>query len=170
MSRSLTTRSTNPKIMDDNIKILDDNLGKASAPDAEDVVYDNTDSGLTADDVQSAIDELNTKITLVKTEFTPNYGASADLAARNFFVTDNLTFIEAHFCLRSTEAITHDVDLIALPNIAKNKIPQYGIGVETSNNKAHIVYNSENYIYLDGSDITADSDGVFAGMIRISLL
>lgn len=59
MARSLTTRSTNPKIMDDNIKILDDNLGKASAPDAEDVVYDNTDSGLAADDVQSAIDEIH---------------------------------------------------------------------------------------------------------------
>ena len=58
MARSLTTRSTNPKIMDGNIKILDDNLGKASAPDAEDVVYDNTDSGLTADDVQAAIDEI----------------------------------------------------------------------------------------------------------------
>ncbi len=58
MARSITTRSTNPKIMDDNIKILDDNLSKASAPDAEDVVYDNTDSGLTATDVQEAIDEV----------------------------------------------------------------------------------------------------------------
>ena len=61
MARSVTTRSTNPKIMDDNIKILDDNLGKASAPDAEDVVYDNTGSGLTADDVQAAIDVVNGK-------------------------------------------------------------------------------------------------------------
>lgn len=58
MARSITTRSTNPKIMDDNIKILDDALAIASAPPAEDVVYDNTNSGLTADDVQAAIDEL----------------------------------------------------------------------------------------------------------------
>ena len=59
MARSITTRSTNPKIMDDNIKILDDALAIASAPPAEDVVYDNTDSGLTADDVQEAIDEIS---------------------------------------------------------------------------------------------------------------
>lgn len=58
MARSITTRSTNPKIMDDNIKILDDALAIASAPPAENVVYDNTDSGLTADDVQAAIDEI----------------------------------------------------------------------------------------------------------------
>lgn len=60
MARSITTRSTNPKIMDDNIKILDDALGGVSAPEASDVSYDNTDSGLTADDVQGAIDEINT--------------------------------------------------------------------------------------------------------------
>ena len=58
MARSITTRSTNPKIMDDNIKILDDALAIVSAPPAEDVVYDNTDSGLTATDVQDAIDEV----------------------------------------------------------------------------------------------------------------
>lgn len=61
MARSITTRSTNPKIMDDNIKILDDALAVASTPPAEDVTYDNTDSGLTADDVQDAIDEVLTK-------------------------------------------------------------------------------------------------------------
>lgn len=59
MARSITTRSTNPKIMDDNIKILDDALAVASTPPAENVSYDNTDSGLTADDVQDAIDELS---------------------------------------------------------------------------------------------------------------
>ena len=69
MARSITTRSTNPKIMDDNIKILDDALAAASTPPAEDVSYDNTNSGLTADDVQGAIDEIaNLKsISVVKT-------------------------------------------------------------------------------------------------------
>ena len=58
MARSITTRSTNPKIMDDNIKILDDALAEASTPPAEDVSYDNSDSGLTATNVQEAIDEI----------------------------------------------------------------------------------------------------------------
>lgn len=58
MARSITTRSINPKIMDDNIKILDDALAAASTPPAENVSYDNTNSGLTAENVQAAIDEL----------------------------------------------------------------------------------------------------------------
>ena len=62
MARSITTRSTNPKIMDGNIKILDDALASASTPPAENVSYDNTDSGLAADDVQGAIDEVVEKI------------------------------------------------------------------------------------------------------------
>ena len=61
MARSITTRSTNPKIMDDNIKILDDALADVSNLEASDVSYDNTDSGLTADNVQAAIDEINVK-------------------------------------------------------------------------------------------------------------
>ncbi len=61
MARSITTRSTNPKIMDDNIKILDDALASASTPPAEDVSYDNTDSGLTATNTQEAIDETINK-------------------------------------------------------------------------------------------------------------
>ena len=85
----ITIRSTNPKILDDNIAKLEKAIqaGDVSAnpsgtaeetllstigidgkkyelgPSAENTSYDNTDSGLTADDVQSAIDELNTKIT-----------------------------------------------------------------------------------------------------------
>ena len=69
MARSITTRSTNPKIMDDNIKLLDDAIAAASTPEASDVSYDNTDSGLTADDVQNAIDEiaeaLNDKVEVI---------------------------------------------------------------------------------------------------------
>lgn len=36
-----------------------------TTPEAEDIQYDNTTSGLTADDVQEAIDELNTDIGLI---------------------------------------------------------------------------------------------------------
>ena len=74
MARSITTRSTNPKIMDDNIKLLDDAIAAASTPEASDVSYDNTDSGLTADDVQDAIDEvvatIKTQDTLLDTALT----------------------------------------------------------------------------------------------------
>ena len=105
-----------------------------------------------------------------RTHFTPNYGASSDLGYRNFFLTDNSTFLEIHFCLRCQTAINADVDLITLPTIAQNKTPQYGVGIETSNNKSHIVYNNGNYMYLDGTNITADFNGVFAGTFRMSLV
>ena len=73
MARSITTRSTNPKIMDDNIKILDAAIQAASTPEASDIVYDNTDSGLTADDVQAAIDETLSMLKYI----TPDLGSIA---------------------------------------------------------------------------------------------
>ena len=84
----ITIRSTNVKILDDNIAKLEKAIqaGDVSAnpsgtaeetllstigidgkkyelgPSAENTSYDNTDSGLTATDTQGAIDEVNTKI------------------------------------------------------------------------------------------------------------
>ena len=81
----ITIRSTNPKILDDNIAKLEKVIqaGDVSAnpsgtaeetllstigidgkkyelgPSAENTSYDNTDSGLTATDIQGAIDELS---------------------------------------------------------------------------------------------------------------
>ena len=84
----ITIRSTNVKILDDNIAKLEKAIqaGDVSAnpsgtaeetllstigidgkkyelgPSAENTSYDNTDSGLTADDVQGAIDEISGNI------------------------------------------------------------------------------------------------------------
>lgn len=152
---------------------IDEVVSGLTSPAASDVTYDNTDSGLTADDVQDAIDEISSNLNSMipaQALFTPHYGASSDLAARNFFLTDNATFLEVHFCLRCQTAISAGVDLITLPTIAQNKTPQYGVGVETSNNKVHLVYNDDNYIYLDGLAISEDFNGVFAGTFRMSLV
>ena len=46
-------------------KEVNDALMNFTNPPAEDVTYDNDTSGLTATDVQSAIDELNTSIGLI---------------------------------------------------------------------------------------------------------
>ena len=105
-----------------------------------------------------------------KTQFTPTYGASVTFADRNFFVTDNVTFLDIHFCLYCGTAISANVDLIALPSIAQDKTVQYGVGVESSNKKAHLVYNYGKYLYLDEAALTADANGVFAGTFRMSLV
>ena len=91
MARSITTRSTNPKIMDDNIKILDDALAAASTPPAEDVSYDNTDSGRTADDVQAAIDELESNIRGIQNSLVKTKSFTVTTSAAGGFYLDNLT-------------------------------------------------------------------------------
>lgn len=84
---SITIRSTNPKILDDNIAKLEKAIQASDVsanpsgtaeetllstigidgkkyelgPSAENTSYDNTDSGLTATDIQGAIDEIAPK-------------------------------------------------------------------------------------------------------------
>ena len=95
--------STNPRIMADNIRKLEVKIkandvvanptGDTTADltkieidgikyaivgetTAEDVSYDNTDSGLTADDVQAAIDEVSANPVIVRDTYTGTTNAS----------------------------------------------------------------------------------------------
>ena len=67
--------------------------GSGGASSASDVSYDNTVSGLTADDVQEAIDELNADITTINAKTlsfgTPIMASAEELAA---FDTVNDTY------------------------------------------------------------------------------
>ena len=56
----ITISSTNPKIMADNIKKLEKAI--KGADDASEISYDNTESHLTASNVQAAIDEVVSEI------------------------------------------------------------------------------------------------------------
>ena len=122
MARSITTRSTNPKIMDDNIKILDDALALASTPEASDVSYDNTDSGLTADDVQGAIDEVNAKTEKTQFTLTPETGVTIGTDTRCNTV-GKITIISALFTL--AEAST--ARSINLASIPADYVPGYTV-------------------------------------------
>lgn len=113
--------------------------------------------------------DLSNKPSVTKSQFTPTYGSSTTFANRNFFVTDNETFLDVHFCLYCGTAINANVDLITLPTVARNKLVQYCVALETGNQKPHVIYNSGNYVYLDGVSTTANSNSVLAGMLRISL-
>lgn len=101
----ITIRSTNPKILDDNIAKLEKAIqaGDVSAnpsgtaeetllstigidgkkyelgPSAENTSYDNTDSGLTATDTQAAIDEVAPALTAEGTSYdNTDSGLTAD--------------------------------------------------------------------------------------------
>ena len=92
----ITIRSTNPKIMADNILKLEESIKAADVsanpsgtaedtllttigidgkkydlgPSAENTSYDNTNTGLTAGDVQSAIDEISPALTAEGTSYS----------------------------------------------------------------------------------------------------
>ena len=50
-----------------------------TTPEAEDIQYDNTTSGLTADDVQAAIDEIVANPVITKIEVTASTNASGKI-------------------------------------------------------------------------------------------
>ena len=60
--------------VDDTITVNGQPLSANVQLDAEDIPYDNTVSGMTADDVQEAVDELDTRVTTL--ENTPPTGFS----------------------------------------------------------------------------------------------
>ena len=57
------------------------NLVAAVKPDAEDIPYDNTTSGLTADDVQNAIDEVQGNVNSLDASSIPYDNTSSGLTA-----------------------------------------------------------------------------------------
>ena len=130
MARSITTRSTNPKIMDDNIKILDDALVSASTPPAEDVSYDNTDSGLTADDVQDAINELDeniknlTDFRIVKGDKAYTIAASGTF---NFNPTADITIPEGYTAIGILGFTTNSAQVLPISVSWNNS--SWGVGV-----------------------------------------
>lgn len=75
--KGLKIKSTNPKIMSEQIQQLNKMI--KSVDQAEEIVYDNTTSHLTATDVQSAIDEVVTDLNDGLSDKLNNYSLVADL-------------------------------------------------------------------------------------------
>lgn len=71
-----------------NSSVLTVFAGGASDPDASDVDYDNSGSGLTATDVQAAIDELLTEIVTLNTKVNVELTASLSAGATSVTFTD----------------------------------------------------------------------------------
>ena len=69
LDESLNTTEQTPRnvadVLAQELSAVATAIGGISAPSAEDVSYDNTDSGLTADNVQDAIDEVKSDIPTV---------------------------------------------------------------------------------------------------------
>lgn len=152
----ITIRSTNPKVIDDNIAKLEKAIQASDVsanpsgtaeeellstigidgkkydlgPSAENTSYDNTDSGLTADDVQGAIDELETNITNL-TDFTvvrleKEYTIEAN-GTFNFNPTVNLTIPTGYTAIGFVGFTTNSAQVLPI-NISWNN-SAWGVGL-----------------------------------------
>lgn len=159
MARSITTRSTNPKIMDDNIKILDDALAIASAPPAEDVSYDNTDSGLTATDVQAAIDEMLSSLTTSSSVSATSYNEAVTIDLNKSVKVGKTIYliIKGHYT--GTMSNLTGIQLGVVPSVTGYSFPM-GVGQEWN-------INSIGYSFIDGDGRITMSSNVTAGYFHI---
>lgn len=77
-----------------NMDIIDANLGGGGGGSASDVTYDNTSSGLTATNVQDAIDEVVTEVSGKQDALTAGNGISISsnvISVTPFYITGDTT-------------------------------------------------------------------------------
>lgn len=125
--------------------------------DAEDVNYDNTASGLTATDVQDAIDEVNEKIETVTAE---NLTTNIDImrcgkirtVRLNFFAPTNTIF----YTLSSTDRPKKDITTIARWQATNNKYYSALVTIQTNGNISASYFTESTAAFIsDGTIIGA---------------
>ena len=171
LDESLNTTEQTPRNLAD---VLAQELSRIAGRQASDVNYDNTDSGLTADNVQGAIDELKSDIPTVndgtltiqqngetKGTFTANQSGNSTVnieipttdiqTAVDEFETYNGGLLSE--CKVSLEPIQ---DLHGYPEpwvggSRKNKIPQYRTVGNYTVEGATITVNDDNTVIINGA-------------------
>lgn len=160
----ITIRSTNPKILDDNIakleKAIQDSDVSANpsgtaeetllstigidgkkydlGPSAENTSYDNTDSGLTADDVQSAIDEIVSGLTAPAASSVTYDNTDSGLTADD--VQEAIDELNGKFIPLSKIIAGNDVEFGTF-NVTSgtDNFPVTGIKVTTTSNNRYCI-------------------------------
>ena len=108
----------------DGVSVVDENkVAQITTPDADGISYDNTTSGLEADDVQEAIDEVNSNTATALEAKADKDGIYEDLIAGNLlsdsYTTDNAPYIYR----QSPSASAVDLSLVG-GTIAWNQLVQ----------------------------------------------
>lgn len=131
-----------PTVLTDADKVLRNDTGKdivtelqnlvaAVKPDAEDIPYDNTTSGLTADDVQNAIDELQGNINSIDASSVPYDNTSSGLTADD--VQEAIDEIKEESLDKTTSTVTENTtnvnDVVLNSLIKKNGMVQLDFSI-----------------------------------------
>ena len=140
LDESFNTTEVTPRNIAD---VLAEGLSHITGRTASEVEYDNTDSGLTADNVQDAIDEVNGKV--------PTLPTTDIQTAVDEFETYNGGLLSE--CKVSLEPIQ---DLHGYPEpwvggSRKNKIPQYRTVGNYTVEGATITVNDDNTVIINGA-------------------
>ena len=118
--------------------------------------------------VGDELSSLSEQIATSSTMFTPLVGsATTAVKYRNFYVTNNNhDYVDIHFCLIGGTFSTTAVNIMTLPDWAKNKTIQYSVGY--CNGESIMVYNSGDYLQAySKTSITATGNDPFSGSIHI---
>lgn len=126
--KGLTIRSTNPAILSEQIFQLQKMI--KSSDEAKEIAYDNTDSGLTADDVQEAIDEIVGDTT--PEDFTITAAEGATWSRTIAKVDSNYAKIIANVSLETAMSAGDTVNIGTISDTkVLSKIPQ-GVTLRTA--------------------------------------
>lgn len=121
--------------------------------------------------VAGELGELTERVAIRKALIVPLIGNNQSFPERQFYITDDNTFIEFHFCIAVDQLTTTalDVDIIDIPTFAQNKTTQYSVGGESKVEAQHLIVNIATKIIWVGG-FTACAGNFLCGSLRYSLI
>lgn len=144
-----------------------DNLAAAFQPNASGIVYSNTTSGLTGDDVQEAIDEMAADVSEIKSSLS-NLGGGGYTAPPAGSYGTNVSYVDGGYCKIGKLVIVN------MRVAASQTIPVSGVLVSNlpipaaTNNIVSVTNNRKADITLGSTGQIGNADQLAQGNIILS--
>lgn len=132
---------------------------------ASDVEYDNTTSGLTADDVQGAIDEIIVRKNItndVAITLTPTYSSQVSIASKSAFKTSGIVSLRLNITVASLT--TGEKAIATITNLPASRVN--GVILDNSNSAVvgYFVINPTS----GGSTLYVNLNSTYSGTMSIT--
>lgn len=144
-----------------------DDLAAAFQPNASGIVYSNTTSGLTGDDVQEAIDEMAADVSEIKSSLS-NLGGDGYTAPPSGSYATNVSYGAGGYC-RIGKIIILNLRIGLSQNISANTTLVSNLPIPNANaNIVSVMNNRKADITLGTSGQITTADGLNAGNVILS--